>query len=89
MQRLHEITEDGALAEGLRKLSKDGGVTWKFGMSDRDGWPGTDDYGWPWAEWSQDHMDAFAKAWDRINGKRATWASNPWVWALTFRRVKP
>jgi hypothetical protein len=31
----------------------------------------------------------FARAWDAINGKRATWASNPWVWAITFSRVKP
>ena len=29
----------------------------------------------------------FAKLWDEINGKRAPWASNPWVWALTFKRL--
>jgi hypothetical protein len=29
----------------------------------------------------------FAHIWDKINGKRAPWASNPWVWALTFERV--
>ena len=28
--------------------------------------------------------------WDSINGKRpgCAWADNPWVWALTFRRVE-
>lgn len=26
--------------------------------------------------------------WDRINGKRAPWDQNPWVWVLEFRRVK-
>lgn len=31
----------------------------------------------------------FAVAWDAINGKRAPWASNPWVWAITFKRVRP
>lgn len=31
--------------------------------------------------------EAFAKLWDQINGKRAPWASNPWLWVLTFRRV--
>lgn len=29
----------------------------------------------------------FGKMWESINGKRAPWASNPWVWALTFRRL--
>ncbi len=29
----------------------------------------------------------FAHLWNDINGKRAPWDSNPWVWALTFRRV--
>jgi hypothetical protein len=24
--------------------------------------------------------------WDSINGRRAPWDSNPWVWAVTFRR---
>lgn len=28
----------------------------------------------------------FAKAWDSINRRRASWARNPWVWAYTFRR---
>ena len=31
---------------------------------------------------------SFAGAWDEINGKRAPWASNPWVFALTFRRAE-
>jgi hypothetical protein len=33
--------------------------------------------------------DDFGHLWDLINGKRAPWASNPWVWAVTFRRVQP
>lgn len=32
--------------------------------------------------------EAFARAWDEINGKRAPWASNPWVWVLQFEVVK-
>lgn len=34
------------------------------------------------------HREAFALLWDRINAKRAPWASNPWVWVLEFRRVE-
>ena len=31
----------------------------------------------------------FAAMWDSINHKRATWASNPWVWVVGFKRVEP
>jgi hypothetical protein len=33
------------------------------------------------------HIEEYAALWDSINGKRAPWSSNPWVWALTFRRL--
>jgi hypothetical protein len=29
----------------------------------------------------------FRHLWEKINGARAPWDSNPWVWALTFKRV--
>ena len=29
----------------------------------------------------------FRILWDSINGKRAPWSGNPWVWALSFERV--
>jgi hypothetical protein len=31
---------------------------------------------------------AFRCMWDSINGKRASWASNPFVWVVEFRRVQ-
>lgn len=31
--------------------------------------------------------EAWAAGWDAINGDRAAWASNPWVWVLAFARV--
>jgi hypothetical protein len=48
-----------------------------------EGWPYRHDVGGgPLAiEW-------FHALWDSINGKTYPWASNPWVWAVTFRRVK-
>jgi hypothetical protein len=33
--------------------------------------------------------DLFSVLWDSINAERALWVGNPWVWALTFKRVKP
>jgi len=32
--------------------------------------------------------EAFARLWDGINGKRADWASNPWVCVVGFKRVE-
>jgi hypothetical protein len=29
----------------------------------------------------------FRELWDSINGKRAPWSSNPWVWCISFRRI--
>jgi hypothetical protein len=34
------------------------------------------------------HVVAFAGLWDAINGSRAPWASNPWIWRIAFERVK-
>jgi len=30
---------------------------------------------------------AFHELWDAINGKRAPWDSNPWVWVIEFKRI--
>lgn len=40
----------------------------------------------PWSSIPTLH-DAWRLLWDHINGKRCPWASNPWVWAVEFRRV--
>lgn len=88
VERLQDITEDDARAEGLAKLTKDGGVTYKHGIADRDGLPGNDDDGWHWCEWEVDPRKAFAKLWDSINSERAPWASNPWVWVVSWKEAE-
>lgn len=57
VQRLREITDEDARAEGVRD----------------DG--------------ARDHVGPFSVLWSAINGKRAAWASDPWVWAISFRRA--
>lgn len=32
--------------------------------------------------------DAYRSLWDSINARRAPWDSNPWVWALSFKRIE-
>ncbi|MCC6454470.1 MAG: hypothetical protein IT328_05965 [Caldilineaceae bacterium] len=35
-------------------------------------------------------IQRYRKLWDTINAKRGySWESNPWVWAITFRRLEP
>lgn len=29
----------------------------------------------------------FAEAWDKVNGKKHPWESNPWVWVIEFKKV--
>lgn len=64
LERLMEITEDDARAEGLEPI--------------------VDDAGQPTSR-----RLAFSILWDGLNEDRAPFASNPWVWAMTFRRVEP
>ena len=85
VERVQDISADDARAEGLSVLSRDGGKTWKFGIPDKDGLPGNDDIGWPWREWEQDPRMAFKTLWDKINGKKYPWESNPLVWVLEFK----
>ena len=89
VQRLREISEEDAKAEGLSCHSKDGGVTLKYGIPDRDRLPGTNDDGWAWPDWNRDPIIAYRHLWDYINGKKpgCDWVSNPFVWAISFRRI--
>ena len=35
------------------------------------------------------YYELWQEGWDAINGKRAPWSSNPWVWVVEFKRVRP
>lgn len=76
VERLQDISEDQAQAEGVR-LMLDGSDTWVS----REG-PGNLVTPWPTAK------EAFSDLWNSINGPHA-WAANPWVWAVSFKRVTP
>lgn len=57
VQRLQEISEEDAKAEGV-----------KVGVN------------------CPDHIIAFGRLWESINGP-GSWAENPWVWCVSFRKV--
>jgi len=69
VQRLQEISEEDARAEGVGEVP-----FCKAGRPD-----------------GLEHVEAFENLWQRINGKRpgCSWEANPWVWAITFKRVTP
>ena len=79
VERLQEISEADAIAEGLRE--------WPIPDPHHARWSAGLDSG-PFRDcWEYDPRRAFKIGWDAINGKRGPWASNPWVWCLTFRRL--
>ena len=66
--RLQDISEGGALAEGVDHVS----------MEDMP----------RQAAWSRRHD--FSRIWNKLNAStRHGWNTNPWVWIITFRRIKP
>lgn len=72
VERLQDISEADAKAEGV------------------DDGPGRGHHLYPSpraARSSLGHRAVFAELWDQINGERAAWASNPWVWVVSFKRV--
>ena len=73
VERLQEITENDARAEGVNP--SDAHIVIKDGDRQHD--------------MERTHRGAFACLWDGINGDRAPWASNPWVWRVEFRVVQP
>jgi hypothetical protein len=70
---LQAITEEDALAEGLRPVPGRGGALYPSGRAARA---------------SSTARHEFQELWEKINGKKAPWSSNPWVWVIAFRRVE-
>jgi len=68
-KKIQTIVEDEMLWGGLNKLSKDGGRTWKYGITDKDGLPGTDNTGWPWDKWNVNARDAYKRFWNSHNAR--------------------
>ncbi len=76
VQRLQEISEEDAIAEGI----------WDNG--ERSSW--ADKATVTGLKEGRHHVgpvDYYRELWDSINAKRSPWSSNCWVWALTFKRV--
>lgn len=73
VERLQAITEADAIAEGCSP--RDAAFVAQVGGGRRRDMENT-------------ARGAYACLWDDLNGKRAPWASNPWVWVVGFE-VEP
>lgn len=77
VERLHEITEEDAMAEGVDPIK---------GEPQHEYHDTTGVYlGACYPD--ESYRDGFASLWDAINGKRCPWSSNPWVERVGFERV--
>jgi hypothetical protein len=76
VQRLQDISEEDARAEGVTPL---------VGLAPEQCIISDDTRR---THGTHPHTLALAVLWDGINGPGA-WLANPWVWAITFKRVQP
>ena len=89
VERVQDITTEGAKTEGC-----DG--SWLFVHEGDEKWNKRresiyNQFGRPVADTKEaSERDEFAYLWDSINKKRGfSWESNPWVWVVKFKVVKP
>lgn len=81
VERLNEISEADAMAEGITTIWPDGPRCDK----------GPNHYTIPIGNISYNAPTAagvYSMLWEQINGD-GSWAANPWVWVVEFRRVAP
>lgn len=77
VEKLQEITEEDASAEGIEKSDNERLRSWPY-LGANHPVKGTPKV-FPAAR------QAFESIWDSINGKTYPWSSNPWVWVVEFK----
>lgn len=75
VERLQEISEADAKAEGVRGFVEDG--CWVY-----------EDYVHGRGTWSFSARGSYSSLWETISGPES-WGSNPWVWVIAFKQVAP
>lgn len=74
-----EVT--GVRVERLQSISHED--AWDEGIR-----PGADGlYSCPNASFAETPVDAYRQLWEHLNGPKS-WAENPWVWVVCFRRIE-
>jgi len=71
VERLNDISEDDALAEGVEIFTDGAGFTIPLRNGKKSGW-------------QRNPVDAYRVLWDSINGP-GSWGKNSWVWVIEFK----
>ena len=77
--------KNGSRTGNCQAITKDG-KTIKYGIPDRDGYPGNDDTGWDWCDWNVSPVSAYKMLWESINGQ-GSWDLNPFCWVIEFKVI--
>lgn len=80
-ERLQEIGEADAIAEGIESLAEG----WYKHYTHSPSGYGDPSYDFPTTNYP---IHSFSTLWDSINAKKCPWDSNPWVWVYTFKRIE-
>lgn len=75
VERLQAISEEDAQAEGVSRIR----------IYEPEDNLGDEINGHGYAPPLASYVGSYEVLWDEINGKRALWASNPWVWVVEFK----
>lgn len=75
VQRLQDIGEEDAVAEGIEHIQR-GTHLWRNYSTRIDE-----------SDWLRSPTKSFQSLWDSINVKTHPWYSNPWIWAISFKKV--
>jgi hypothetical protein len=82
VERVQDITEADAIAEGIRSFTKDSKIL-KYWACD----PCEGPMKRAWQDLPRSAVEAYATLWESINGP-GSWAANPWVWVIEFKRAE-
>lgn len=82
VERLQDISEEDALAEGLQIFNEDGNLYYSGVECKPETWLDNPE-SWHCA----DPVGAFRALWQSTNGP-GSWDANPWVWVVEFRRIE-
>lgn len=84
-ERLQDISEADAIAEGIEDLMANVGtppIYRRYDVTKEEIMA----QGGHWEVCADDAIDSFRSLWQSINAARAPWDADPWVWAVTFQR---